>query len=101
MQLYRGKNAVNKFLQMMLQEVKNCRNIIKIKFNKPPNMTDDGEQHFQNATACHIFEKEYLAEDKRVRDHFIFLILRLNLKIRKILFMTKTIFCPFSIFPFP
>ena len=90
---------MNKFLQMMLQEVKNCRNIIKIKFNKPPNMTDDGEQHFQNATACHIFEKEYLAEDKRVRDHFIFLILRLNLKIRKILFMAENYI--FVHFPFP
>ena len=48
--------AVNKFLQMMLQEVKYCRSI----------MTEDDENHFQNATACHICEKQYLTEDKRV-----------------------------------
>lgn len=37
--IYRGKNAVNQFLQTMLQEVKYCRNILKNKFNKLLNMT--------------------------------------------------------------
>ena len=55
-----GKNALNKFLQMMLQEVRYCRNVIKNKFTKPLNMTNDDEQHFQNATTCHICGKGVL-----------------------------------------
>ena len=43
-----------KFLQMKLQEVKYCRNVIKTKFNKPLKMAGDDETHFQNAKACHI-----------------------------------------------
>ena len=53
----------------MLQEVRNCRNMIKNKFTKPLKMTDDDEQHFKNAKVYHICEKEYSANDKRVRDH--------------------------------
>jgi len=33
-QSHRGENAVHKFMEKMLDEVKYCRNIIKYKFNK-------------------------------------------------------------------
>ena len=55
---YPGENAANKFLQTMLQEVQYCRNVIRTKFNKPLKISDDGEQNFQNATACHICGKQ-------------------------------------------
>ena len=69
-QSYRGENAANTFLQMMLQEVEYCRNVIRTKFNKLLKMSDDDAQNFQNATTCHLCGKhKYLAElDKRVRD---------------------------------
>lgn len=31
---YRGENAVYKFMEKMLEEVKKCRNTIKYKFNQ-------------------------------------------------------------------
>ena len=37
-QIYRGKNAVYKFMEKMLQEVRYCKNVIKYKFNKPLKM---------------------------------------------------------------
>ena len=46
-QIYRGENAVYKFMEKMLQEVKYFKNIIKTKFNKPLKMTDKDEEEFK------------------------------------------------------
>ena len=67
-QYYRGKNAVYKFLEKML-EVRYCKNIIKYKFNKPLKMTKEDENDFQKADKCHICNKKYSDKDIRVRDH--------------------------------
>jgi len=67
--IYRGENAVYKFMEKMLDEVKYCRNIIKYKFNKPLKMTEKDEENFKKAKECHICNKKYNKEDKRVRDH--------------------------------
>ena len=37
--IYRGENAVYKFMETMLDEVKYCRIIVRYKFNKPLKMT--------------------------------------------------------------
>jgi len=58
-QSYRGENAVHKFKEKMIDEVKYCRNIIKYKFNKPLKMTDEDEKNFKQAKECHICNKKY------------------------------------------
>jgi len=68
-QIYRGENAVYKFMEKMIDEVKYCRNTIKYKFNKPIKMTPADEENFKQATECHICGKKYTNKDKRVRDH--------------------------------
>ena len=66
---YRGKKAVYKFMEAMLEEVKYCKKVIKKEFNKPLKMTKDDEEKFQKAEKCHICNKKYTDKDIRVRDH--------------------------------
>ena len=68
-QIYRGEEAVYKFMEAMLEEVKYCKNIIKKEFTKPLRMTKDDEEKFQKADKCHICDKKYTEKDIRVRDH--------------------------------
>jgi len=56
--IYRGENAVYKFMEKMLDEVKYCRNIIKYKFNKPLKMAEKDEENFKKAKECHICNKK-------------------------------------------
>ena len=68
-QLYRGENAVYKFMENILEEVKYCKRVMKKYFNKPLRMTEENEQEFKKATTCHICDKKYTEKDIRVRDH--------------------------------
>ena len=68
-QIYRGENAVYKFMEAMLEEVKYCRKTIKKYFNKPLRMTENDEEEFQKADECHICQQKYTDEDIKVRDH--------------------------------
>ena len=49
-QIYRGKKAVYKFMEKMLEEVDYCKKIIRMNLNKKIEITDDDE----NTTVCHI-----------------------------------------------
>ena len=69
LQLYRGENAVYKFMESMIHEVRWCKETIKRQFNKPLKMTNEDELNFKKATKCHICNKQYTAEDVKVRDH--------------------------------
>ena len=66
---YRGKKAVYKFMEAMLDEVRYCKTVIKKEFNKPLRMTKKDEKEFQKAEECHICNKKYTDKDIRVRDH--------------------------------
>ena len=68
-QLYRGENAVYKFMENILEEVKWCKKVTKKHFNKPLKMSNEDEQEFKKSTRCHICDKKYNEEDIRVRDH--------------------------------
>ena len=68
-QIYRGENAVYKFMEKMLNEVNCCKRIMKKHFNKPLKMTDEDEEEFQKAEECHICDRKYTDKDVRVRDH--------------------------------
>ena len=66
--IYRGENAVHKFMEKMLEEVKYCKAVIKKHFNKPLVMTEDDEQRFRTMNGCHICGEKYTDKDVRVRD---------------------------------
>ena len=68
-QIFRGENAVHKFMENMLKEVKWCKSVIKKKFNKPLKMTKENEIDFKKAKKCHICNKKYKNNEFIVRDH--------------------------------
>ena len=57
--IYRGENAVYKFMEKMLEEVEHCKAVIKKHFNKPLVMTEVDEQHFKTMDGCHICGEKY------------------------------------------
>ena len=67
--IYRGENAVYRFMEKMLEEVKYCKAVIKKRFNKPLVMTEDDEMCFKLMDKCHICGNKYTDKDVRVRDH--------------------------------
>ena len=67
--IYRGENAVYKFMEKMLEEVKYCKTVIKKHLNKPLVMTEVDEQNFKTMDGCHICGEKYTDKDVRVRDH--------------------------------
>ena len=68
--IYRGGDAIEKFIVQMMREVEDCRRIVREQFQKPLVMTYRNERYFQNANKCHICEKIFKPEDDdKVRDH--------------------------------
>ena len=67
--IYRGENAVYRFMEQMLGEVKYCKDVIKKHFNKPLVMTEDDEMCFKLIDKCHICGEKYTNKDVRVKDH--------------------------------
>ena len=68
-QIYRGENAVYKFMEKMLKEIEYFKAVVKKRFNKPLKMTENDEMCFKLMDKCHICDKEYTDEDVHVRDH--------------------------------
>ena len=62
-QIYRGENAVHKFMENMLEEANWCKSKMKKHFNKPLKMTKENETDFQKATKCHICDIKYTDKD--------------------------------------
>ena len=67
--MYRGENAVYKFMEKMLEEIEYCKGIVKKRFNKPLKMTENDELCFKLMDGCHICGKRYTEKDVHVRDH--------------------------------
>lgn len=63
--VYRGENAIDKFLECLLEEEKRIKTILKHVV--PMQLSELEEVNFQNATHCHICEWEL--DNLRVRDH--------------------------------
>ena len=68
-QTYRHENAIYKFMEKMLEEVKYCKAVIKKHFNKPLVITEDDEQCFRTMNGCHICGEKYTDKNVRVGDH--------------------------------
>ena len=67
--IYRGENAVYKFMEKMLEEVEYYKAVIKKHFNKPLVMTEVDEQHFKTMDGCHICVEKYTDKNVCIRDH--------------------------------
>ena len=59
-QIYRGENAVHKFMEKMLEEVEWCKKMKHKHFNKNMILTKVDEQNFKNADKCYICNKNTL-----------------------------------------
>ena len=68
-QMYRGENAVYKFMEKMLEEVEYCKAVVKKHFNKLLVMTEDDEMCLKLMDKCHICGEKYTDKDVRVRDN--------------------------------
>ena len=55
--LYRGKNAVYKFIQSIFNEYSHCRSIMKKHFNKNLIMSAEEEEQFERSEICWICSK--------------------------------------------
>ena len=58
-QINRGENAVYKFMENMLEEVKWCQKMNEKYFKKPIILTKEDQQYFKTANECHICNKKY------------------------------------------
>ena len=67
--LYRGKDAVNKYIKAIRKENGYCKKIIKKYFNKSLLMFAEDEKRFQSSNKCSICNRFFAAEDNKVRDH--------------------------------
>ena len=67
--LYRGKNAVNKFIKSILNEYNYCRKVMRKHFNKNLIMSVEEEERFEMSNICWICNKLFEVSDKKVRDH--------------------------------
>ena len=66
--LYRGKNAVKKFIISILREYSYCRKVIKKHFNKNLVMTAEENELFERSNICWICDK-LIDFDQKGRDH--------------------------------
>ena len=67
--IYRGENVIQKFIQHLSREVKDCQKVISEKAKRRLVMTESDEKDFQNAKKCWICQKRYKADKNPVRDH--------------------------------
>ena len=67
--LYRGKNAVFKFIQCIFGEYDYCRSVIKKLFNKNLVMAAEENEEFERSNICWIYGKLIDIDDNKVRDH--------------------------------
>ena len=70
--IYRGENVIQKFIQHLFREVKDCQKVISEKAKKRLVMTASDEKDFQNAKKCWICQKRYKRDEGEnipVRDH--------------------------------
>ena len=67
--MYRGKDAVYKFVKSILSEYNYCRKVIKKHFNKNFIISAEENERFEMSNICWIFNKLFETGDGKVRDH--------------------------------
>ena len=66
--LYRGKDAVNKFIKSSLNEYKYCRKVTRKHFNKNLTMSVEEEETFEQSNICWICNKLVENSDNKVEN---------------------------------
>ena len=54
----------------MIKESKYCSELIRKHFNKELVMTKEENEGFKNSTKCWIYDKDYIDNGFKVRDHY-------------------------------
>ena len=67
--LYRGKDAVFKFIRSIFKEYGHCRSAMKKHFNKNLVMTAEQNKEFERSNICWICGKLIDCANNKVRDH--------------------------------
>ena len=67
--LYRGKDAVLKFIKCIFKEYSYCRDVMKKHFNKNLVMTAEQNEEFERTNICWICGKLTDIGDQKVTDH--------------------------------
>ena len=67
--IYRGKGAVYKFLENMLEDVEYCKKMVKRHFNKNLKLTDEDMDDFNRSNKCYICNENYIEGVKPMKDH--------------------------------
>ena len=67
--LYKGTNATDKLIEVILEEYEYCKQIIREHFNKNLSMSVKNDAKFQSSNKCLISNKLFTEEDKEVSDH--------------------------------
>ena len=67
--IYRGKGAIYKFMENMLEEVEYCKKMVKKHFNRNLTMTKEELKTFKGSNECHICGEKYGEEDKPIMDY--------------------------------
>ena len=67
--LYREKNAINRFIETILEEYHYYKKVMKKHFNDNLVMSEKDEQRFQSSNKCCICDKLFNVRDNNVRDH--------------------------------
>ena len=70
--IYRGENVIEKFIQNLFREVKDCQKVISERAKRRLVMTASDEKDFHNAKKCWICKKKYKGDEEKnipVRDH--------------------------------
>ena len=68
-EIYRGKGAIYKFMENMLEEVEYCKMMVKRHFNKNLKMTDEDMDDFNRSNKCYICNEKYVEGVKPIKDH--------------------------------
>ena len=63
-QIYRGEDAIEKFIEEMFEEVRSCQSVMREHFNKPLIMTEENERDFKNSITCYICGRRYKMDEK-------------------------------------
>ena len=69
--IYRGENVIEKFIQHLFEEVKDCQKVISENAKKRLVMTAKDEEDFQKAEKCWICDRKYKGkktEEEKVKD---------------------------------
>ena len=67
--MYRGKDAINKFIKSILNEYNYCRRIMRKDFCKNLNMSAEENERFELTNICWVCDKLIENTDNKVRDH--------------------------------